>query len=145
LTGFITTSLFALLVFTVIGRRTGGWTARKGAAGAAVVLLGLLATSNDPARPLTWLLSGLVIGVALLAGWVLVLRFDLAALPAAMAAATILAQVRLAVVGAFPGARLGAAVAIVLLALAGVAATAWLRPRRDLEPPSGEAPQSAAA
>jgi len=127
LTGWITSTMFLVMVFVVIDRHTGGWSRRTGLAGAVLVVLGILATTNDTAAPLLWLVSGLLLGAAALAGYVFVLRYDLTILPAAVATSLILANVRAAVIAAYPGARAGSAAAIVLLALAAVAAVSWLR------------------
>lgn len=121
LNGLITTTLLVLLVCSLVHARTGGWTQHRNLAVAGLLLFGFVVTANDPARPAIWLLSGLLLGAVGVAAYVWVIRFDLALLPAAVAAAMVPVAVRQAIVDPYPGARLGAALAVLLL----VAGAAW--------------------
>jgi hypothetical protein len=55
----------------------------------------------------SWLLSGLLVGEAIIIAYGLVLRYDLTVPPAAVAVAGILGQIRQAVVGSHPAALPG--------------------------------------
>lgn len=127
MTGFVTTTLFLVLVFSFIGWHTADWTRRTTAATAMLLALGFLATRNTPIAPLGWTLSVVVLGAAAVAAYVLVLRYDLAVLPAAVAAPMILVHARWVVLDPYPGARSGSIAAIVLLGAAATLAVAWLR------------------
>ena len=120
LTGYVTTTLFLLLVFTFVGRRTGAWSRRTGIYSALLLLLGLMATANSPAAVWMWALSGLLVGAAIIIGYRFVLRYDLTVLPAAVAAAVILGQIRQGALGSHPAALsggIGAAVVIAAIAI----------------------------
>jgi hypothetical protein len=120
LTGYVTTTLFLLLVFTFVGRRTGAWSRRTGIYSALLLLLGLMATANSPAAVWMWALSGLLVGAAIIIGYRFVLRYDLTVLPAAVAAAVILGQIRQGALGSHPAAfsgGIGAAVVIAAIAI----------------------------
>ena len=129
LSGLISTTLVLLLVFTVVGSWTSGWTRRTGLFAVLLVLLGLLA--NPPLGLISWIVSGLLIGALILVGYLFVLRYDLTALPVAVGVSMILDEVQQAVYGAHPGAVAGRIAAIVLIA---AVAVLWTKKLRREEP-----------
>jgi hypothetical protein len=136
MTNLVSSTLFLLLVFSVVGRWTAGWTRRTTAAAGLLAALGLLATANPPIAMASWLLSVVVLGIVAVAAYVLVLRYDLAVLPAAVAAPMVLVHARWAIIAPYPGARAGSFAAMLLLGAAAALAVALLRgkgPRRVAE------------
>jgi len=89
----------------------------------------------------TWLIAGLAMGVTLWLSYALVLRFQPTLVPIATAVMTIFALVREAALGAYPGARVGAVLAMAVLGLVGV----WWTGRLERDTRSSEPPPAAIA
>ena len=120
--GLLTTTLLLLLVCTVTGRWTSGWTGRTRLFSLLLVLLGFLGATGASRGIIAWVASGLVVGVLLLAAYRLVLRYDLTVLPIAVATSLILGLARQLTFEAYPGAVAGGIGAIVVL---GMIAVVW--------------------
>jgi len=114
-TGFMTRTLLLLLVCTVAGLGTSGWTRRTQLFATLLVLLGFLG-AGAPQGVVSWVASGLAVGALLLIAYRFVLRYDLAVLPVAVVTAAILGQTQGLLFEAYPGAVTGRSGAIVLLA-----------------------------
>jgi membrane protease YdiL (CAAX protease family) len=115
----LTRAVFLLMVYAALDRLTGGWTRRRVLWGAVAFLCFAIITQPSSAPSLTvWAVTALLGGLLLTGSYVLVLRFDLSALPLTLGVATLLnllcIGVRHAYPGALPGAVLGVAVVSVL-------------------------------
>ena len=120
--GLLTTTLFLLLVCTVTGRWTSGWTGRTRLFSLLLVLLGFLGATGAALGIIVWVASGLVVGVLLLVAYRFVVRYDLTVLPVAVATSLILGQAQHLTFEAYPGAVAGRIGAIVVL---GMIAVVW--------------------
>lgn len=110
-----------LAVVAAVTAFTEGWRRRRTAASALLLALGLVVAGSDGVESLPrWLAEGLLIGLVLLAAWVVVLRHRPALVPLATGAGAILGALRQAVVAPFPGAAGGAFAGAVLVLAAAV-------------------------
>lgn len=134
--GLLTTTLLLLLVCTVTGRWTDGWTRRTGLFSALLVLLGFIGATGSSRGIVAWVTSGLVVGVLLLTTYRLVLRYDLTVLPIAVATTLILGQARQVTFEAYPGSVAGGVGAIVVL---GMVAVFWAHKLRGVPHADGQA------
>jgi hypothetical protein len=127
---WIEQTAFLLLVFAAVDAATRGWTRRRTVFSLVFLAVGLAAAGVGGVETVgSWLIRGAVTGIVLVLCYVLILRHHVAVLPGALATAALLELAREAALGAFPGALVGSAVAIV--ALAGLALL-WLgRLERD--------------
>ena len=115
------TALFLLAVATLYAF-TDGWRRRQPMASVFFVLFGLVVTGSEGVESVPlWLVEGTLTGLVLLAVWVLVLRHHPALVPVITATGGVLAALREAVVGAYPGATAGS----VIGAVAVVAVSVW--------------------
>ncbi len=133
-----------LVVVAAVNAVTEGWRRRRGAAAALLLALGPVVAGSEGVESLPrWLAEGLLIGLLLLAVWVLVLRHRPALVPLATAAGAILGALRQAVVAPFPGAAGGAFAGAVLV----LAASIWWMARigSDAAPRPGSDPELPAA
>jgi hypothetical protein len=117
---WITTTALLLLVVSMVHSITGDWKHRQAIASGLLLALGfILAGSEGVDTIVVWLLQGLLTGLVLWALWVLVLRHYLALVPLVTAAGAILAAIREAVLGSYPGVTAGSLIgATLVLALA---------------------------
>jgi hypothetical protein len=116
-----------LLVLGVAHAATSGWTRRRVPVGAVIILVGLmLAGSQDVETIPLWLGGGLATGIAVLASYVLVLRFHLALVPVTLAVMTALGALREGIMRGTPLAFPGAVLAVVLLLTLGYIWARWL-------------------
>ena len=122
---WITSTALALLVVALIRTATDGWRRRQGLFSAVLVSLGLVLAGSDGVESIPlWLLRGLVTGLVLWLVWALVLRHHPALVPLVTATGAVLATLRDAVLGAFPGAMAGSLIGAVLVP---VLALWWFR------------------
>jgi hypothetical protein len=136
--GFLSRTLFLLLVCIVIGRWTQGWRRRTGPASALLISIGFAASTDPTEGIIAWLATAAVLGAVILVLYRFVVRHDLTVLPAAVAAPLLLAQARNAVLDAHPGAVAGRIGAIVVIAAISVL---WTKALRREDAP-GAAPAS---
>ena len=116
---FLLLALGTLLVVTAVNSFTAGWTRRRAAGGAALVLLGaLLAPGTAPGDLLAWTVTGTLAGGLLLGAYVWVLRAHPALVVVAAAAMTVPGLLERAMEQAYAGALVGS--------LAGAAAVSYL-------------------
>jgi hypothetical protein len=118
--GWIVGTALLLLTLTFVEVASSGWTRRRAAMSAALVLAGLVLAGSDGVETVPrWLAAGAVTGLLLWLGYVLVLRRHLALLPVAAAAMSFLSIVREGTFRAFPAALPGALTAGLLILAAG--------------------------
>jgi hypothetical protein len=116
-TRFIRTAILFLFLFVALDQCSRGWSHRRTVTSFLAVLFGLalagLATGDDLGY---WLLAGVATGLFLLAGYIFVMRFELALVPTAVGFMVILGVLRNGFHQAHPTALPGAVVAAVLVA-----------------------------
>jgi len=116
---FIFKTIVYLLLFTSLDKFTKGWTCRKVQAACIVIIFWFAFTAyyyyNDDI--LLWLLTAIFQGILLLYFYVSVFRFHLAIIPFATASMIILNVLKKCTYNAYPGAILGAILAIMLIGL----------------------------
>ncbi len=118
--GWIVGTALLLLILAFVEVASSGWTRRRAAMSAALVLAGLVLAGSDGVETVPrWLAAGAVTGLLLWLGYVLVLRRHLALLPVAAAAMSFLSIVREGTFRAFPAALPGALTAGLLILAAG--------------------------
>jgi hypothetical protein len=121
----LTRTTFVLLIVGTANRMTAGWTRRRALASALLVVTGgVLGNVAPPLNIVVWLLSGVMVGLLLLAAYVFVLRHDVSVVPLAAAAVTTAGTLPEGFARPYPGALPGAVVAV---ALAWVVAYLWRR------------------
>jgi succinate dehydrogenase hydrophobic anchor subunit len=106
----------ALTLFVVAGVEavTGGWRQRKPVGAALLVAIGLVVAGSSGVESVpVWLAEGLATGLVMLVVWWSVVRRQPALVPLVTAGGAILAALRAAAVGAFPGAVAGSAIGAV--------------------------------
>ena len=111
------TRLIVLLFMTAaIDRITAGWT-RRHVLGAALLWVagGLLGAPGSPENLLPWIGSAAVVGALLVAAYIFILREDISVAPLAVAVFTMTGTLREGWSRAYPGALLGAIVAVVVM------------------------------
>ena len=121
LSSWITSTALFLLVITILYAFTGGWRRRQPVASVFIILLGLVVTGSEGVESIPmWLLEGALTGLVLLAIWIWVLRHHPALTPLVTAAGAILAAMRSALIGAYPGAAAGSVIGALLVLTAAV-------------------------
>jgi hypothetical protein len=121
LSSWITGTAFFLLVIATIQSITDGWRRRQLVTSALVIGLGLVMTGSEGVESIPlWLLEGALMGLVMLAVWVLVLRHHPALTPLATAAGAALAALTDALIGAYPGAAAGSVIGALLVLAAAV-------------------------
>ena len=125
--GWIVGTALLLLILAFVEVASSGWTRRRAAMSAALVLAGLVLAGSDGVETVPrWLAAGAVTGLLLWLGYVLVLRRHLGLLPVAAAAMSFLSIVREGTFRAFPAALPGALTAGLLILAAGFLWSRWL-------------------
>lgn len=121
LSSWITGTAFYLLVVAAIQSITDGWRRRQLATSALLIGLGLVMTGSEGIENIPlWLLEGVLTGMVMLAVWILLLRRHLALIPLVTAAGAVLATLRSALIGAYPGAAAGSVIGSLLVLAAAV-------------------------
>jgi len=111
-------SSLLLFIFFAAGRLTGGWRHRKTIASVLLVLTGLVIAGNGQMDSLaSWAVTGLILGAALLLGYVYIFRRQPQAVPAAAGFLAVLSQVRQGVLNACPENLIGAALAVLVISI----------------------------
>jgi hypothetical protein len=119
--GWISGTALLLLVLATADRLSSGWTSRKGATAALLLVAGVVVAGVDGGETVVrWLAAGVTTGVVLLLAYALVLRRQLALLPVAAAVMAVVSTLRQGTFQAFPGALSGALTATVLIFALGV-------------------------
>ena len=121
----LTRIVFLTLLVATANRLSRDWTRRRLPIGAALVVLGgVLGNASSPLNLVAWASFAAVIGVLLLAAYVVVLRHDVSIVPVAAAAMTSLGALREGWAGAYPASFGGA---IVSVAAMWIVAGLWFR------------------
>jgi hypothetical protein len=108
--------LLSLLVNVSIA--TGGWTRRRAAGAVALLVVGFLSAGAPAGSHVTgWLLAGVLLAIGVLAAYVTLLRADLTMLPIAIGTMLAVSALARGVRRPFPGAELGAILAVVVIGL----------------------------
>ncbi|MCA9742141.1 CPBP family intramembrane metalloprotease [candidate division KSB1 bacterium] len=116
LSGFITRTAILLLVFVGLNRLTQNGTKNLSFLVAIFLLVGLVFSGTTGIATIgSWLISGMLIGLALWAVYHFVLRFEPAMIPIAVATLAVFAQFKGIAHNAVPGAIVGAVLAIFLI------------------------------
>ncbi len=127
LTRFIQMAVLFLFLFVAMDQFSRGWSHRRSLTSVLVMLFGLalagLALGDDLG---SWLLTGWVTGSLLLAGYIFVLRFELALVPTAVGFMAVLGVLRSGFHQAHPAALPGALVAAAFIAALSILWTARL-------------------
>jgi hypothetical protein len=114
--GWATQTLLLLLLLGLAAALSRGGRGRQALAGILLLASGLVLTGAGGVQSLgVWLATGLATGVVLWLSYVLVLCRQPALVPIAVGAMAILSLVRGAWLAAYPGAPVGAALAVVAL------------------------------
>jgi MFS family permease len=118
---FVSRTILLALLFTATNRLSEHWTVDRGRAAALLLGTGLLLGGGAPGPDLLrWAVGGLLVGLLILAAYIVVFRWDLAPLPVAVAVVSALSALHNGVARPYPGALAGgmlAAVAIGLFAM----------------------------
>jgi hypothetical protein len=115
LAAIVTRSASLAVILAAADRLSEGWTTHRWRTAAFLVIGGILAGAGTPGSDLVrWLAGGMLVGLFVLAVYALVLRWDLAPLPIAVATAGALAALGDDVAGPYPGAAVGGLAAAVL-------------------------------
>jgi hypothetical protein len=121
LSSWITGTAFFLLVIAAIQSITDGWRRRQLVTSALLIGLGVVMTGTEGIESIPlWLLEGVLTGIVMLAVWALVLRHHPALTPLVTAAGAVLATLRSALIGAYPGAVAGSVIGALLVLAAAV-------------------------
>jgi hypothetical protein len=121
LSSWITGTAFFLLVIAAIQSITDGWRRRQLVTSALLIGLGVVMTGSEGVESVPqWLLEGVLTGLVVLAVWVLVLRHHPALTPLVTAAGAVLATLRSALIGAYPGVTAGSVIGALLVLVAAV-------------------------
>lgn len=139
---FVLVTTLLLLIFAATDWLTTGWTRRRAVGSLLLPLLGFVLAGVVTVETIpSWIGAGALTGVVLLAGYLLVLRYDLAQIVPGAATLSILSASREAWDGAYPGARVGALAAVAII---GLLAVWWFRRLSTRpHPPSEEAGMAA--
>ena len=104
------------LVFSAADRISDGWSVHRAWACALLVGTGLLLGAGAPgARVLPWAAAGLLVGLLLLAAYVLVFRWDLSPLPLSVAVVIAVGALAEGFARPYPGALAGSIIAAALV------------------------------
>jgi hypothetical protein len=121
ITALLTRTAVLTAALAAIEHVTRGWTQRRVPVVIFLAIVGLLSGGLPVGSHLVgWVLSGVVLGVALIAAYTLLLRFDLTIVPIALGTLAIVSTLARGIERAHPGALGGSALAALLLG-----ATAW--------------------
>jgi len=121
LSSWITSTAMFVLVVAALQAITDGWRRLQPLASALVIMLGLVVTGSEGIDSMPrWLVEGVLTGTVILAVWVLLLRRHPALTPLVTAAGAVLAALRNALIGAYPGAAAGSVIAVLLMLAAAV-------------------------
>jgi hypothetical protein len=124
-TSVLARATFGMLVVVAADRISVGWTRRRWLVGPLLVVVGgALTNTASPLELGIWMAFALVSGGLFWAAYVVVLRHDIRTLPVAAAVIAATATVRDGWARAYPGALVGAIVAI---AIVSIAAYGWFR------------------
>lgn len=116
LSSWITSTALFLFLMAAAHVLSDGWRRRRGPVSAGLILFGLVLAGSGGVDSIgMWLLEGFLTGLVLLAIWWFVARYQPALVPLITASGAVLATVRNAVVGAFPGAAAGSMIGGVLV------------------------------
>ena len=97
LMSFIVLTSMLLFGFSAVSYLTCNWTCRRGLFSVLLIFLGVLIYGSQGVAGLTsWIIAGLLTGLAVLAAYIFLIRHSLAAIPPAVAAIMILGQARAA-------------------------------------------------
>ena len=108
------------LVFSAADRISDGWSVHRAWACALLVGTGLLLGAGAPgARVLPWAAAGLLVGLLLLAAYVLVFRWDLSPLPLSVAVVIAVGALAEGLARPYPGALAGSIIAAALVLVLG--------------------------
>ena len=117
ITGYVMATVALMLIFSAAGRLSAGWTRRTRAVGALLVLVGLLIGGAEPGQsPAVIIASGMVTGLAILAAYSYVLRFQMSLVPPSVGAMVILGTLPEGLHNVHPGAASGTLVGAALIA-----------------------------
>ncbi len=123
--GWVVQTLLLLLLVGLAGALSRGGGARRVASSALLVTSGLVLSGAGGVEGAgAWLISGLAAGAVLWLSYVVVLRFQPSLVPLATAVLVILSLAREAALDPYPGAWVGAVLAMVVL---GAVALGWTR------------------
>ena len=121
ISSWVTGTVLILAAAAVLQAATSGWQKRTGLFSVVIVALGLVFAGSGAVETIPlWLAEGLVMGLVLLAAWVLAVRHHPAIVPLVTAAGAVLTAVERFIVGAYPGAAVGSVIAAVLIILLAV-------------------------
>jgi hypothetical protein len=113
---FVLRTAFLVLVFGALDRISNRWTCRRMPTTLALLALGLSLGGLNPNRDiLSWLIQGVVIGMALLAAYILLIRFEPALIPLAVGMFHTLSILEQGLHRAFTAALPGAGLAAILI------------------------------
>jgi hypothetical protein len=116
--GFIIGTALALLLFATVDRFTAGWSRRKALFLPLFLVMGWVMAGSQGVETIPlWLGAGTLTGVVLWALYTLVLRFDWTTIPVLMATSMALDLLREGQYRAYPGALIGALIAVVIVVL----------------------------
>lgn len=132
LPSFITRAAVVLVVLAFVDRYTHGWTARRPAGAAVLVLVGFLGIATPAGGDgFGWVAAGLAAGLALLAAYVTLLRADLTATVPALGTMVAIGSLMTAFSNPFPGAIVGGLAGALVVAGAAWWLTGALRAARN--------------
>ena len=95
LKSLVMTSALLLFIFSAVSFLTRGWTCRRGQFSVLLIFFGVVISGSQGASDLvSWVISGLLTGLAILAAYVYLIRYSPAVIPPAVAALMILGQAR---------------------------------------------------
>jgi hypothetical protein len=131
---FVQTTAAFLLFFAAVDRLSDGWKRRRILLFLVVLVFGLALMGTRPIESLaTWAVAGLAVGLALLAGYLFLVRYQLGLVPAAVGMAVALEVIRGGLCQAHSAALPGAVVAAVLITSASVYWSTRLQPQRGAD------------
>jgi len=125
-----------MLILGAVHRLTDAWSARRLLFGILLIVIGFVITGmRGPDSGSSWLFSGAVVGVALLASYLLVVRFSLQVVLIAVGVGQVLAAVKHGITAPFPGNVAGTGVGIILVGAGTLVWTAFFSKRNRPEMP----------
>ncbi len=114
-----------MLIFTAVHKFTNGWSQRQGLFSSLLIFSGLILSKAHTVNSIPyWLLSGLFLGLVLLAVYYFVFRYHLSLVPLVYSVVAILNGLREGLYQAYPAALSGAVLAVLLI---GLVAVFWFR------------------
>lgn len=122
---YIQITALLLLLYAGVDRFSDGWRVRKTLVTFAMSLMGLaLVGSTAPNGMVEWLLGGSLVGLSMLAAYLMILRHDLTLIPLAVGAGLLLATVRQGAMESYSTALPGAILGSILIM---ITACIWFR------------------